>query len=112
MNPKIDWLELGPTPSAERCAGIGDDDYDNQSRIECVAFANQLKRLFPEARYRVRSFNHDFGMYREVCVALETLHNDNGEVIEPIAYKVEANIPEFWDKEAKKELVQNGYRYL
>lgn len=112
FNATIDWMELGPTPAGEKCASIGEDDFEQQSRIECAAFKAQLERLFPKARFRVKSFNHDFGTYREVCVALETLYDENNNEIEPIAYEVEANTPELWDNEAKKELKQNGYKHL
>lgn len=97
-------MTLGPTPPGEKCAQVGADDYPEKSRIETRAFLNQLIRQFgeppPGARFTVKSFSHDFGSYREVCVA----YDENSETAGDFAFNVENNLPESWDDAARKEL--------
>jgi hypothetical protein len=99
-----DYLSIGATPAEETCAQVGKEGYSEQSQKECRAFVNQLVRQFgqpPEgARITVKSFPHDFGSYREVCV----VYNDNIEEAIEYAFKIEAESPANWDEEAKKEL--------
>jgi hypothetical protein len=99
-----DYLTIGSSPAEENCAQVGKDGYSEQSQKECRAFVNQLTRQFgtpPEgARFAVKSFPHDFGSYKEVCV----VYNDNIEEAIEFAYKVERESPAQWDDEARKEL--------
>ena len=65
-----------------------------------------LERIFPipdgvDARFVVKSFPHDFGRYREVCLEHDFGQN---ETVAFVAH-VEANIPSNWDDQAKNELV-------
>lgn len=100
-------MEIGPTPSGENCAAVGSPNYETLAKIETRAFINQLERIFPEAkgRFKAKGFEHDFGRYYEVCVFFD----GNDEKSCEIAYNVEANVPEEWDEEAKKELKAKGY---
>lgn len=99
-----DSLNLSPTPLSEPCAQLGEPNYSSQSRKECQAFIGQLKRVFgeppPGAYFKITSNPHDFGTYRDIDIVF----NDEDEVASEYAYQVEANLPEFWDEEAKKEL--------
>jgi len=67
-----DYLNLGPTPSDESCAQVGDEGYELKAREECKRFITALRKKFgPEpsgAQLKTRGFNHDFGRYYEVIV--------------------------------------------
>lgn len=100
------FIELGATPFEESTVQVGDDDYTMRSRHECRVFRSMLERLFlipdgVDARFVVKSFPHDFGRYREVCLEHDFGHN---ETVSFVAH-VEANIPFNWDDKAKNELL-------
>jgi len=97
----MEYLNIGSAPYAEDCAQVGRPDYDTQAKRECQAFIRQIERAFPppESAYlKVKGFPHDFGRYYEVVCCYS---NDTGL---DYAYLVEAQAPEFWDDEARKEL--------
>lgn len=101
-----DYLSIGSVPHECDCAQVGRPDYDTRSRIECNVFLKQIKRVCGEppagARLVVKSFPHDFGSYREVCVVFD---DENREATD-YALKCEgADIPK-WDNEAIDELVK------
>ena len=101
-----DSIQLAPTPTNETCAQVGDADFDSRSKVECRAFQNQLTRMFPpvgNARFVTKSFPHDFGVYREVCVEFD----DAVEAEVEFAYRVEGNLPHEWDESAKIELASD-----
>jgi hypothetical protein len=102
-----DELFLSPTPIGEDCAQLGAADYSTKSSKECRAFINQLKRVFGEppsgANLRIKACPHDFGTYKDVVVVFD----DTNEAATEYAYKVEANLPEFWDEESLKEINQS-----
>jgi len=99
-----DYISIGSTPCDESCAQVGSPDYYERSRKECTAFKHQLVRVFGEppgsAILVTKTFPHDFGEYREVCVSYE----DESEEALDYASKLECNTPEKWDEEARKEL--------
>jgi hypothetical protein len=119
------YLELSSSPYGENCAQVGSDDYNDKSRIECKAYIQQLNRLFPSLQegcnFGVKSFPHDFGSYREVCIIypekLENCLNDdncdedstceNCKAMKLI-YDIENNLPENWDSEAIEYLKENN----
>jgi hypothetical protein len=92
-----DYLTLGPVPSGEDCAQIGDDDYHRKSREEGARFISLLRQVCgpepPGARLCLKSFPHDFGTYYEVCCTYE----DTNEPAIDYAFHVEAHTPESWD---------------
>lgn len=99
-------MTIGPSPCEENCAQVGRPDYDERSRRECRVFQRMLERLFPlpgdvPAQYVVKSFPHDFGAYREVCVR----YDDTDARACDHAYQVEANTPPEWDAIARYELI-------
>jgi hypothetical protein len=98
-----EYVNIGPAPFGEECAQVGDAEYHERSRRECSAFIAQLRRVFgpePEgARLLTRSFQHDFGSYREVEVAVTSRAGSDW------AYKLESQTPEHWDAES---LIQLG----
>ena len=105
----LDHLNIGPCPTDEDCAQMGRADYDLRSRAECAIFAAQLRRQFGEepanARVVVKSFSHDFGYYREVCVR----YSDQDEEAIAYAYRVENGHPAYWDAASLKALDDAGY---
>jgi hypothetical protein len=100
----MDSLELSPTPVGEECAQVGAENYHAMARKECNAFIKQLRRQFGVepygARLYVKSNPHDFGSYLEVACKFD----ENEEEAVEYAYKLESNLPENWDEEAKLEL--------
>lgn len=98
------YIELGPVPAAEDCAQVGAADYYGQSRRECTAYARQLIRVFGQpptgCHFGVKSFEHDFGTYREVCAFYDDASADGLAW----AIRCENDLPEEWDEEARKEL--------
>ena len=65
-----------------------------------------LERLHPvpadsQASLIVKSFPHDFGSYREVCVRFE----DTDPVATGYAFDLERDTPEQWDAIARYELI-------
>lgn len=99
-----DYLTIGSSPAEEECAQVGQDNYSEQSQKECRAFVNQLTRQFGEppfgARFAIKSFPHDFGSYKEVCV----VYSDTVEEAIEFAFKVENESPAQWDEKAREEL--------
>jgi hypothetical protein len=100
-----DFLTIGSSPLDESCSQVGSPDYPEQSRKECRAFLHQLKRQFGEppigASLVIKSFPHDFGEYREVCVSFE----DSLEEAVNYTFKLEGETPANWDEGAKQELL-------
>ena len=100
-----DFIPIGPAPSEEPCAQVGDPDYPERSRRECRVFLRMLLRLFPtpealEARLVVKTFPHDFRRYREVCVQFAP--SSLGAI--RYAYHIENSAPARWDTLARNEL--------
>lgn len=105
----FEYIELSSVPVTESCAQVGADDYHERSLLECRVYRSQLERQFPiseelgsDVYYKIKSFPHDFGSYREVVIYYNT---DNDAAVE-YAYKVEGDLPENWDEEAQKLLGQ------
>jgi len=66
-----DYLCLGPAPAEEDCQQVGTPSYDPlKAAEECQRYRKQLRKQFGEepegASLVIKSFNHDFGHYREV----------------------------------------------
>lgn len=101
-----DSLNLAPVPLGEECAQLGAPDYSSRSRKECTTFINQLKRVFgeppPRANFKITQNPHDFGTYRDVDIQFD----EEDDAASEYAYQVEANLPEFWDDTALKELAE------
>jgi len=99
-----DYITIGSTPADELCAQVGSDDYETRSRKECRAFLAQLRRQLGgevgSAYLGVKTFPHDFGSYREVVCYFD----DEDEEGRDYAFRLEAETPAKWDKEAKEEL--------
>ncbi|ASI68608.1 hypothetical protein BA022_08590 [Diaphorobacter nitroreducens] len=88
-------MNIGPVPCEENAAQVGRTDYDEQSLRECKVFKRMLERLHPVpadalASLIVKSFPHDFGSYREVCVRYE----DTDPLATAYAFDLERDTPE------------------
>jgi len=101
----LESLSLSPTPVGEECAQLGDSNYSSRARKECSAFINQLIREFGEppagAGFKISQNHHDFGTYLDVEISFR----DEDEAAAAYAYEIEANLPEYWDEVAHKELI-------
>jgi hypothetical protein len=100
----IQIIQIGATPCEEECAQTGRSDYPERSRRECLVFQRMLERLYPApdgACLEVKSFPHDFGGYREVCVC----YDDENEAASEYAFRLERETPLKWDATARYELL-------
>ena len=99
-----DYLSISCSPASESCAQVGTENYEVQSGRECRALIAQLRRQFGTepmlARLSIRSFPHDFGSYKEVVC----YYDDEDEEARDYAFRLESELPEFWDDEAKFDL--------
>lgn len=99
-------LNIGSAPFEENCAQLGGRLYEELSRMECAAFKEQIIRKLGDppgsARVVVKSFPHDFGSYREVCVVFD----DEDEPATEYAYACEASGDPLakWDCDALDKL--------
>ena len=104
-------LEYGSAPYGEDCVQVNSNaDYMPAMRKEARVYARQLLRKFPElnekGRLHIKSNSHDFGSYIEVSFSF----NDEDDSATELAYKVDSNLPEFWDDIAKQELLADEIR--
>ena len=97
-----DYLYIGSVPIDEDCAPVGAENYRSKAKRECRAFAKQLKRVFPDGDFRIKEFDHDFGMYLEV-VAFFDDENDS-DPRKKAAFDAESNTPLVWDEQAREDL--------
>lgn len=90
-----DFMTLGPSPCGEDCVQLGTEDYPEKSRAECKRYKKLLEEKFPlnGIYFGIKSFDHDFGTYREVVV----YYDDNDEESADNALTVENNLPETWE---------------
>ena len=93
-----DFLSLGPTPSDEPCACVGEDHYADRALAECKRFIALLRQTFgPEpagAWLATKWFDHDFGQYGNVVCWFDT---DITESID-YAYRCEEETPRTWEE--------------
>lgn len=104
-------LDIGPTPNGENCAQVGNNNYDyySLSKMENIAYINQIKRIFPDMPSGLRitreGYPHDFGSYYEVIAKWRS----GDDAAEEFAYRIQNESPENWDNEARAELERQGY---
>jgi hypothetical protein len=94
-----DYFCLGPTPSAEDCAQVGQPDYHRKAVAECARLIERIRAtLGPEpsgAELAIKSFPHDFGTYYEVVIWFEP---DDAAAI-AYAERCADDAPRTWDGE-------------
>jgi len=98
-------IYLGPAPCNENPAQTIQEDYQTKALMECRAWANMLRRHFPDhekygIRFTIKQTPHDFGYYFEVACEFDSTNNEALEY----ALQIEKNAPSEWDEEAKLEL--------
>ena len=92
-----DYLYLGSTPSEEKCAQVGSDNYYDLAQAECTRFIELLRKTFgpePEgAQLRIKYESHDFGTYLEVVCYFSNTHPESVEY----AYRLDKEAPQTWE---------------
>jgi hypothetical protein len=95
-----DYCSIGPTPSAEDCAQVGQPDYRRKALAECERYIELIRAtLGPEpegTELAIKSFPHDFGTYYEVVIWFE---RDDAAAI-AYAERCESEAPTTWHGEA------------
>lgn len=95
-----DYVSLGPTPSEEPCAAVGQPRYREQALEECNRFIMFLRTVFgPEpdgAQLAVKWFPHDFGSYCEVVCYYDPAIQASVDY----AFRCENETPSTWEEQA------------
>ena len=95
-----DYFSIGPTPSEEDCAQVGQPDYRRKALEECQRYIELIREtLGPEpagAELAIKSFSHDFGSYYEVVIWFE---RDDAAAV-AYAVRCEDDAPTTWNGEA------------
>lgn len=91
-----DYVYLGSAPYDEDCVQANNMEAMTE---ECMRYKQLLEQLYPvpqgiNARYTIRTFTHDFGSYKAVCI----VYDDADLVAFEFAYLVEGNIPARWEE--------------
>jgi len=89
------YINIGSTPCEEDCIGIGQPG----ARAECMIYARQLQRMYPEGDFVVKGFAHDFGHYYEVVAKIDSFDSPRTEA----AFAAEGDDGGVWDEQAKRE---------
>jgi hypothetical protein len=104
------WIDIGSSPPGEPCAQVGTDDYFVRARRECKAYIALLRRALgpepPGAALAVHANPHDFGTYLSVVCFYEP----DQDIAIDYAFRCESEGPEFWDEEARSELIRSKRR--
>lgn len=94
-----DYIFIGPTPSNEECAQLGEENYETRARAECQRFIELIREKLGKepdgARLIVKGEYHDMGVYYEVAVKFD---DSKPEAIE-YAFKVDSESPQEWSKQ-------------
>ena len=101
-----DYIELGSSPSGEDCAQLGTPGYYDRMTVEISELRRMMEQVHPvplgyvSARYGRKAFEHDFGMYYELCAYFD----DRDPVSIDWAFEAERCVPERWDDKARQAL--------
>ena len=101
-----DYIELGSSPSGEDCAQLGTPGYYERMTVEIGELRRMMEQVHPvplgyvSARYGRKSFEHDFGMYYELCAYFD----DRDPVSIDWAFEAERCVPDRWDDKARQAL--------
>lgn len=93
----MSYYELASAPSHEECVQVSKDfEYQTAMREECYKYKEVLEKRFPNLLtgmyFKIKSFNHDFGNYYEVCI----IYNDSDYKQEQATTFIENNLPKKW----------------
>ncbi len=110
----LEFFHLASVPSAEDCTPAG-ADYSLQ-KIECETYIRQLIRTYgpvPEgASFFIIENLHEFGTYFEAAIWYVPEDEESEEETESESFKYALQCeqgPEYWDQQAKSELIESGY---
>ncbi len=108
-----DYIDLGSTtPPDESCAQVGSRRYDyyDLARREARVYIALLRRVFGDepdgARLGIKSHPHDFGTYLTVVCFFDP----DIQAAADYAFRCEAEGPQEWDEQARRELNLNTER--
>lgn len=93
-----DYIELGSAPYDEDCVCVSSTKpYIEEMTKECRRYADLLREKCPipdgiNAHYAIKTFQHDFGSYKEVCICFDDEDEDACE----FAFNIESIIPSNW----------------
>ena len=102
----IDYISIGSAPVLEDCAQLGSLSYNERMTVEIVELRRMMEQVHPapdtcpSARYVRKAFEHDFGMYYELCAYFD----DRDPVSIDWAFEAERCVPERWDDKARQAL--------
>ena len=108
----FDYINIGITPADEDCTQVVKNqecNYLPKQKQECRMYVAQLKRQFGEppvdARFEIKTFEHDFGPYCEV-VCWYRQPEDDEETTDSFEYALqcESQAWQQWDEVAQGEL--------
>jgi hypothetical protein len=106
-----EYVYHGSSPTEEKCAQVGEDNYSQKGYHECKVYVGQLYRILGEKGYtrdnlpesyriHVKSESHDFGSYYEVVSSFDPQSEEAWD----IALLLDSEIPDKWDTKALEEL--------
>ena len=101
-----DYISIGSAPVLEDCAQLGSPGYYERMTVEIGELRRMMERVHPvplgyvSARYGRKAFEHDFGMYYELCAYFD----DRDFVSIQWALDAEELVPERWDATARQAL--------
>lgn len=94
----MEYLELGSAPSEEDCVQLDpkDSEYLQRMHEECLRYKQLLEKLFPcpseKNYYGIKTFDHDFGRYKEVVIYYDQEDTSSVE----FAFHIEGQCPKKW----------------
>lgn len=95
----MEVLNIGTVPAMEDCAQVGSDDYMDKVRVETERFRKQIVKHYPPVQgaiIRIKAFNHDFGVYVEVCVVYDSVDKNAHDYAHQVE-KDEKKALLYWD---------------
>ena len=96
MSSLMQYLSLGSTPAAEDCIQVSSThDYLPDMTNQCQRYKEMLIAKFTncdKVNFKIKSFEHDFGTYKEVVVEYDSCNSEATEQ----AFFIENNLPENW----------------
>ena len=101
-----DYISIGSAPVLENCAQLGTPGYYERMTVEIGELRRMMELIHPapdtcpSARYVRKSFQHDFGVYHELCACFD----DNDAASISWAFEAERCVPERWYDKARQAL--------
>jgi hypothetical protein len=105
---RYEYFDLGPCPREEKCTQAGKDEIEH-NLLECQVYIDQLTRKHGEPPkdayfFLMKNIREEFTYY-EAAIYYDT----NCEIESAYALKVEAELCDYWDDQAKLDLTAADY---